>query len=63
VKVGRHYPLLCHDAPACEGAGETVGDLPVARRLAERELSLPIHPYVDDAAVERVVAACEELAR
>jgi dTDP-4-amino-4,6-dideoxygalactose transaminase len=37
------------------------GELTVARRLAERELSLPLHPHLSDADVERVVAACLKL--
>jgi dTDP-4-amino-4,6-dideoxygalactose transaminase len=61
VSVGRHYPLLCPDQPACTGIGSTVGELATARRLAERELSLPLHPYLADADVERVVDSCREL--
>lgn len=61
IGVGRHYPFLCPEMPACEGIGVTIGELPVARRLAARELSLPIHPQLDDDAVERVIAACRSL--
>ena len=31
-----------------------------ARRIAEREVSLPIHPYLTDEEVECVIAACNE---
>lgn len=58
VGVGRHYPVLCPDQPACANVGVTIGDLPNARRIAEREISLPIHPQLDDAAVARVIDAC-----
>lgn len=61
VSVGRHYPILCPDQPAVEGVGVVTGSLPVARRLAERELSLPIHPYLDDDEVAAVVEACREV--
>ena len=61
VAVGRHYPVLCPDQPACADAGETVGELPVARRLAACELSLPIHPYLTDEEVEHVIATCAAL--
>lgn len=61
VAVGRHYPVLCADQPACADAGETVGELLVARRLAARELSLPIHPYLTDEEVEHVIATCAAL--
>ena len=33
------------------------GGLPVCERLAERVLSLPMHPYLTDAQVDRVVVA------
>jgi dTDP-4-amino-4,6-dideoxygalactose transaminase len=62
IGVGRHYPFVCPDQPAAAGIGTAIGDLPVARRLAERELSLPIHPYLTDEEVEAVVAACREVA-
>ncbi len=58
VKVERHYPVLCSEQPASAGRGSAIGDLSVARRLAERELSLPIHPYLGDSAVDHVIDAC-----
>ncbi|MEA2194375.1 MAG: hypothetical protein QOG42_809 [Solirubrobacteraceae bacterium] len=63
VAVGRHYPVVCPDQPACAraGAGVAVGELPVARRLAAGELSLPIHPYLTDDEVEHVIATCTAL--
>ena len=61
VAAGRHYPLVCPDQPAVQGLGIIVGDLPIARRLATRELSLPIHPYLDDHEVEVVIEACLEV--
>lgn len=62
IGVGRHYPFVCPDQPAAQGVGRAVCDLPVARRLAEREISLPIHPYLTDEEVETVIAACLEVA-
>jgi dTDP-4-amino-4,6-dideoxygalactose transaminase len=57
IAVGRHYPRLCPDQPAVRGVGKRANDLPVARRLAARELSLPIHPYLSDLEVELVIDA------
>jgi dTDP-4-amino-4,6-dideoxygalactose transaminase len=62
VAVGRHYPFLCSEQPAVRGLGVVIGSLPVARRLAARELSLPIHPYLADEEIEIVLAACREVA-
>lgn len=61
IQIGRHYPFVCPDQRAVRGVGEAVGGLPVARRLAERELSLPIHPHLQDEEVELVVEACVEV--
>jgi dTDP-3-amino-3,4,6-trideoxy-alpha-D-glucose transaminase len=58
IAVGRHYPQLCPDQPAARGVGRSAGSLEVARRLAERELSLPIHPYLSDAEVDYVIESC-----
>ena len=58
VHVGRHYPFVCPEQPAVEGIGVTLGPLTNARRLAERELSLPLHPYLQDDEVEAVIEAC-----
>jgi dTDP-3-amino-3,4,6-trideoxy-alpha-D-glucose transaminase len=58
VSVGRHYPFVCPDQPAAAGAGSIAGSLSVARRISQRELSLPIHPYLADDEVELVVEAC-----
>jgi dTDP-3-amino-3,4,6-trideoxy-alpha-D-glucose transaminase len=59
VAVGRHYPFICPEQPAVAGRGVRLSTLPVARRIAERELSLPIHPYLDDAEVDHVIASCQ----
>ena len=61
VQGGRHYPFVCPDQEAVKGIGVTRGELQRARRLADRELSLPIHPYLEDAEVEAVVAACRKV--
>jgi dTDP-4-amino-4,6-dideoxygalactose transaminase len=61
VAVGRHYPCVCPDQPAVRGLGVIAGDLAIARRLAERELSLPIHPYLEEREVEVVIEACLEV--
>lgn len=63
VVVERHYPVICPDQPACGQAGETVGTLSTARRLADREISLPIHPQLDDGGVKQVVDACRSALR
>lgn len=61
ISIGRHYPFVAPDQPAAQARGVVIGELATARRLAERELSLPLHPYLDDEEVERVIDACSEV--
>lgn len=59
ISSGLHYPVLIPDQQALEGVRFERGDpLARAQRFARGEVSLPIHPYLSDAHVERVVAAC-----
>jgi dTDP-3-amino-3,4,6-trideoxy-alpha-D-glucose transaminase len=53
-----HYPRLIPDQGALAGATyQVLGDLRRAKDLAECELSLPIHPYLTDEEVGRVIDA------
>ena len=59
VGSGLHYPMLIPDQEALRGVGAKVdGALQNARRFAEHEVSLPIHPYLDLDDVARVIEAC-----
>lgn len=58
VHTAIHYPTLIPDQRALEGLPfEVVGSLDRARALASSVVSLPIHPYLTDAEVERVLEA------
>jgi dTDP-4-amino-4,6-dideoxygalactose transaminase len=62
IGVGRHYPFVCPDQPAAHGVSPgRRPHLPVARRIAARELSLPIYPQMTDDEIEAVVDACREV--
>jgi dTDP-3-amino-3,4,6-trideoxy-alpha-D-glucose transaminase len=63
ITAGRHYPIAIPDQPALRGLSlRSFGSLERARRFAAREVSLPIHPFLADAAVARVIAACRDYA-
>jgi dTDP-4-amino-4,6-dideoxygalactose transaminase len=49
-----YYPTVIPDQPAYDGYE---ADVPVARRLADEVLSLPVHPGVTEADVETIAAA------
>lgn len=52
-----HYPLAPHLQGACAGLGFKAGDLPLAERLADEVLSLPMWPHLSDGDVKRVIDA------
>ena len=59
IESAVHYPLVISDQPALRHHPFLVeGDLALARHFAEHELSLPIHPYLTEREIERVVDAC-----
>jgi dTDP-4-amino-4,6-dideoxygalactose transaminase len=54
IGCGIHYPLPLHLQPACRYLGYKSGDFPNAERIADTALSLPMHPALTIADVERV---------
>jgi dTDP-3-amino-3,4,6-trideoxy-alpha-D-glucose transaminase len=64
IQCAIHYPLLIPDQPALRGQPYAVdGELKNARLFAEKEVSLPIHPFMSDDDIERVVVACKSWAK
>ena len=57
VGVIVHYPIPPHLQQAYAGLGMAKGSLPIAERIHDQVLSLPLHPYLSDADQERVIAA------
>jgi dTDP-4-amino-4,6-dideoxygalactose transaminase len=55
------YPLPLHRQPAYEALGKRVS-LPAAEMLARTVLSLPIHPLLDEASIERIAACVRKAA-
>lgn len=52
-----HYPIPPHLQGAYSDLGMTRGTLPIAERLADTVLSLPIGPHLSDGAVDQVIEA------
>ncbi len=52
-----HYPIAPHKQAAFAAHPLGMLNLPIAEILAEEVVSLPLHPYLSDAAVDRVIAA------
>lgn len=53
-----HYPIPPHLQKAYSTSGFEKGQFPIAEQIANRCLSLPIGPHLDQAGVSAVVAAC-----
>ena len=49
-----YYPLPMHLQPAYAGYGKGPGSLPVSEKLSLQVLSLPMHPYLDEATAKRI---------
>jgi UDP-2-acetamido-2-deoxy-ribo-hexuluronate aminotransferase len=62
VPTAVYYPRPMHLQPAYARFGDGPGSLPVSEALCGRVLSLPIHGYMSEAAIERVIAAVREAA-
>ena len=60
IPTAVYYPRPMHLQTAYQQFGAGAGSLPVSEKLAERILSLPIHPFMDDATADRIGAAIRE---
>jgi dTDP-4-amino-4,6-dideoxygalactose transaminase len=60
IQTGIHYPFLITNQKALTNHSkfEVFGTLEAAQQFAEHEVSLPIHPYMLDAEISRVIQAC-----
>jgi dTDP-4-amino-4,6-dideoxygalactose transaminase len=61
IESGLHYPIPLHLQEAYRHLGYSVGDFPVAERVKDRILSLPMYPGIQVAAVEYVAAELQEI--
>ena len=57
VPTGIYYPLPLHHQPAYRDHHAGAAPLPVSEELCTRILSLPMHPYLDEAQADRVCTA------
>ena len=59
IGCGEHYPLPLMDQPAMRNVPfEAIGECSTAREFCRSQVSLPLHPYLSDEEVARVVDAC-----
>jgi len=61
VQTGIHYPIPVHLQPAYASMGHKLGDFPESERQAERVLSLPMFPELNDEQIKRVAEVINQL--
>ena len=57
IATGVHYPIPSHLQPAMAPLGYREGQLPVTEQVAREVITLPMHPFLKDEEVDRVVEA------
>jgi UDP-2-acetamido-2-deoxy-ribo-hexuluronate aminotransferase len=57
VPTAVHYPVPLNLQPAFSALNKPAGSFPVAEAVANRVMSLPMHPYLDDSTMKRIVEA------
>lgn len=62
VPTAVHYPIPLHMQPAFADLGYAVGDFPRSEQVAAEVMSLPMHPYLDAAQQDLIVAALKDAA-
>jgi dTDP-4-amino-4,6-dideoxygalactose transaminase len=60
IQTGKHYPVPLHLQECFAHLGYLKGDFPISEQIADEQLSLPIYPEMNDAAVETVCDAVGE---
>lgn len=57
IPTAVHYPIPLHQQTALAYLGYEIGDFPHSEQASRRVISLPMHPYLQEAEQLRVVAA------
>jgi dTDP-4-amino-4,6-dideoxygalactose transaminase len=64
IRAGVYYPTLVHDHPCYRDHPRVVADeTPVAAQMAAEVVSLPVHPHLSRADLDRIVEAVTEVLR
>jgi len=56
VPTAVHYPVPLHLQPVFAELGLLQGSFPVSEATAKRVMSIPMHPYVNEGAMEKIVS-------
>lgn len=59
VPTAVHYPVSLHLQPVFAGLGLQQGCFPVSEATSERVMSLPMHPYLIEDTIQRIVSSLQ----
>lgn len=60
IATAVYYPTPLHLQPAYTRFGEGPGSFPVSERICGQILALPLHPYLEEATVDRICSTIRE---
>ncbi|MOA56172.1 UDP-2-acetamido-2-deoxy-3-oxo-D-glucuronate aminotransferase [compost metagenome] len=60
VPTAVHYPIPLHLQPAFADLRQGEGSFPLAEAAGQRVMSLPMHPFLDEATQDAIVAAVKK---
>ena len=60
IPTAIYYPVPCHLQPVFEDWSYIEGDFPISEKAAKEVISLPMHPWLDEATQDEVVRAVHE---
>ena len=63
IPTAVHYPIPLHEQPAYKSTTRSAGSLTVSEKVSRRVLSLPMHPYLDEATMQTIVHALSKAAK
>lgn len=63
IPTAVHYPMPVHEQPAYKSNIRVAGSLSMSENVSRRVLSLPMHPYLDDATMQTIVHALGKAAK
>ena len=59
IACAEHYPVPIPEQRALAGVNfEVIGGIGAAQQICRSEVSLPVHPYLNDEEISQVIDAC-----
>jgi UDP-2-acetamido-2-deoxy-ribo-hexuluronate aminotransferase len=60
IPTAVYYPKCLHEQPVYASLGYRYGDFPASEQASREVISLPMHPYLENAEIEQIASACRK---